>query len=154
MATTNGWKRAAKRALVSGTVSSLLSTAALYACGRNEQRAGAGPVGAPSQWLWGRQRAYRKRPSAAQTLAGYAVHHVAATGWSMLYEKWCGDRPPSVAAGALKAAATAGLACYVDFRLTPLRLRPGYEVQLSKPSLSLVYAAFAMGLAIAALRKR
>jgi hypothetical protein len=38
----------------------------------------------------------------------------------------------------------------VDYKLTPRRLQPGFEAQLSKKSLVYVYAAFAIGLAIGA----
>jgi hypothetical protein len=46
------------------------------------------------------------------------------------------------------AALTAGFACWVDFRIARGRLQPGFEKQLSRRSLLLVYAAFAVGLAI------
>lgn len=39
------------------------------------------------------------------------------------------------------------MACFVDCKMTPERLRPGYEEHVSKRSLALVYGAFAVGLA-------
>jgi hypothetical protein len=42
----------------------------------------------------------------------------------------------------------------VDYELTPKRLRPGFEVQPSKPAMLAAYAAFALGLAVAARRGR
>jgi hypothetical protein len=81
------------------------------------------------------------------TLTGYAVHHVCSYGWAVLHERWrAGDERPQ--ANIAKAAATAALASFVDYQLTPKRLRPGFETQLSKPSLLAVYTAFAVGLAI------
>ena len=155
METTDTWKSAAQRSLVSGAVASLLSTAALAACGRAERNEGSGPVNGPSQWLFGRHAAYKRGPSLRHTLVGYAIHHVAATGWSLLFERWRGrGGDASAAAHVARAGATAALACFVDYRLTPKRLRPGFEVQLSKRSLFAVYAAFALGLAIAARAKR
>ena len=47
---------------------------------------------------------------------------------------------------------TGPLANIVDFQLTPKRFRPGFETQLSRKSLLAVYAAFAIGLAIASGR--
>lgn len=58
---------------------------------------------------------------------------------------------PSIAYKALKMAA---LAAYTDYQLTPHRLQPGYEACLSKPSLTLVYPAFAAGLARRELEQR
>jgi len=53
------------------------------------------------------------------------------------------------------AAATSAFACFADYKLTPKRFHPGYEKHLSKPSLAVVYAGFALGLAAgAALMRR
>ena len=60
----------------------------------------------------------------------------------------------AAAAGAVTAAA---VACFVDYRLTPRRLTPGFEHRLSSKALLAVYACFAVGLAIgsmAAARRR
>jgi hypothetical protein len=54
----------------------------------------------------------------------------------------------------VRAALTATVANIVDFQLTPKRLRPGFETQLSRKSLFAVYAAFAIGLALVAPRER
>mgnify|MGYP006154148737 CR=1 FL=1 len=43
---------------------------------------------------------------------------------------------------------------FVDYKLTPRRLQPGFEAQLSKKSLFLVYAAFAVGLTVYDMTKR
>jgi hypothetical protein len=147
------WATAARRALVSGSVASILSTAMLAACGRLENGSAAGPVNGPSQWIWGRSAARVRRPSLRHTLTGHAVHHFCSCGWALLHERWHGNdsRPHAVVA---KAAATAALASFVDYQLTPKRLRPGFETQLSKPSLLAVYGAFALGLAITGSIKR
>lgn len=145
---------AARRALVSGAVASVLSTAALAACGQLENGRPAGPVNGPSQWVWGRWAAHMRKPSVRHTLIGYAVHHLCSFGWAFFHERWVGAEPRGTECERVgKAAATAALACFVDYRLTPTRLKPGYETQLSKPSLLAVYAAFAVGLVIAG-RKR
>jgi hypothetical protein len=47
-----------------------------------------------------------------------------------------------------RAAAVSALACFVDYQLTPERFRPGYEKRLSRQSLTMVYAAFGLGLAL------
>jgi hypothetical protein len=154
METAKTWKSAVKRATVSGAVASVLSTAALAMCGRLERGDTSGPVNGPSQWIFGRRAAYERGPSVRHTIVGYAVHHVAATGWSLLYEMWRGRSRDSMNARLARAGATAALACFVDYELTPKRFRPGFEVQLSKPAMFTVYGAFALGLALAARRGR
>jgi hypothetical protein len=148
---TNNWATAARRALVSGSIASLLSTAALAVCGHLENGAAAGPVNGPSQWLWGRWAARARRPSVRYTVMGYVIHHFCSCGWALLHERWVGRDPAARSPERLaKAVATAALACVVDYRVAPRRLQPGFEKQLSKPALLAVYAAFAVGLAIAA----
>ena len=153
MSMPDDWVTVARRALFSGSVASVLSTAVLAACGRLENGAAAGPVNGPSQWIWGRWAAHVRRPSLRHTLTGHAIHHLCSCGWALLHERWNGEaaRPRSTIA---KAATTAALASFVDYRLTPKRLRPGFETQLSKPALFAVYTAFAAGLVIAHHIKR
>jgi hypothetical protein len=47
--------------------------------------------------------------------------------------------------------AVAALAYFVDYRLTPRRLTPGYERRLSGRALLAVYASLAAGLALGGL---
>jgi hypothetical protein len=146
---THSWITLARRAVVSGSIASVLSTATLAACGRLENGRAAGPVNGPSQWLWGRWAARVRGPSVRHTLIGHAVHHFCACGWALLHERLIRRHADADARERLAAAAaTASLACFVDYRLTPKRLRPGFEKQLSKPSMFAVYVAFAVGLAI------
>ncbi|HSV79850.1 MAG TPA: hypothetical protein VLK85_11705 [Ramlibacter sp.] len=46
------------------------------------------------------------------------------------------------------------VACFVDYRLTPKRLTPGFEHRLGKPELANVYACFALGLLVRTLLMR
>ena len=86
------------------------------------------------------------------TVAGYLIHHACATFWSILFERYAGrylDRKTPV--GMLTAAGgTAAFACFADYKLTPRGLQPGYERHPSQPSLGVVYAGFALGLAAGA----
>ena len=140
-----------RQALISGAVASLLSTAALAVGGYMENRRPAGPVNGPSQWIFGRWAARVRKPSVRHTLTGFVVHHVMATGWALLHERVSGTKETRqpLAPRLRRAAVTAAVANFVDFQLTPKRLRPGFETQLSRKSLFAVYAAFAIGLALA-----
>jgi hypothetical protein len=137
-----------RSALLSGSLASLTSGLALVACGWIERRTPAGPLNGPSQWVWGEHAAYERRATISHTVVGYAIHHVMSVGWAFTHEalrrKMRAETVPRrLAAG----AATAALASFVDYQLTPRRLRPGFEKQLSRTSLFAVYAAFALGLA-------
>jgi hypothetical protein len=140
--------------VASGAIASLLSTALLATVGKLEGGSATGPINGPSQWLWGRQAARRRRPSLRHTIAGYAIHHATSSGWAILHERFYGPTPAATFAQEVaRGAVTAALACAVDYQATPRRLRPGFETQLSRKSLAVVYASFAIGLALARYRR-
>lgn len=152
----SGWKRAAKEGLVSGSVASLTSTAALALAGRRENGHAAAPVNAISHWFWDPEALRKNAPSLRHTLTGFLVHHGASIFWATLHARAWGDRPqaarpvPALAG----AAVAASVACLVDFRLTPRRLTPGFEHRISLRSMATVYACFALGLAVGSLAMR
>jgi hypothetical protein len=147
------WKTALRRGLVSGASSSLLSTAALALFGKREAGSAFAPTNAISHWYWGERAARRDRPSPRYTLPGYAIHHASATFWAVLFERACGDLLDRRDTGKtlLASTAAAGVACFVDYEMTPQRLKPGYEKRLSRPALAVVYGAFGLGLAAGAM---
>jgi len=147
------WLQAARDALASGTLGSVASTAALAAAGYKETGSVVAPTNAISHWYWGDRAARHDEPSLQYTLFGYATHHVASIFWATFYERWFGtakdrgDVVPAVAGG----LAVSALACFVDYKLTPRRLQPGYELRLSRPALGVVYGAFGLGLAVGSM---
>jgi hypothetical protein len=147
---TDDWKQAGKRALVSGTTASLLSTVVMALAGKMERGAPAGPLNGPSQWIYGRSAAYQRSASLRHTLTGFLIHQATATGWALLHEKVFGrNKAEQPFPRRLRnAAITATVANVVDYRLTPKRLQPGFEAQLSRKSLLAIYAAFAVGLTV------
>jgi hypothetical protein len=150
------WKTALQRGAVGGAASSLASTAALALLGKDEAGSAFAPTNAISHWIWGEKAARRNAPSLRYTVPGYVIHHASATFWSVLFERLCGQlldrRQPATTLGV--ATAASAVACFVDYRLTPQRLRPGYEKRLSRPALALVYGAFGAGLAAGAMLSR
>ena len=147
------WSEAVKDGVISGAATSALSTVALAARGQRESGSIYGPTNAVSHWFWGDDAARHNEPAIRYTLVGYGIHHAAATLWATLYERWFGRTAergeiiPALAGG----AAVAALACFVDYKMTPHRLQPGYEMRLSRRSLFLVYGAFGVGLALRGL---
>lgn len=144
------WRKAATRGVSSGSIASLLSALTLAACGKIENDSAAGPLHGPSQWVWGRRAAYRRRPAWRYTAVGYVIHHIASIGWATVHEKHIARlaHGRSPAARILAASATAAIACAVDYKVVHGRAQPGFEKQLSRTSLFFVYAAFAVGLAL------
>jgi hypothetical protein len=142
--------------LISGAAASVLSAAVLALCGHIENRRPAGPLNGPSQWVFGRHAAHVRRPSARHTATGFLIHHLTATGWAFLHERTFGTRKElqTVPQRLARAAVTATVANVVDFKLTPKRLQPGFDAQLSRKSLLAVYTAFAIGLALIGRQRR
>jgi hypothetical protein len=144
------WKDALRDAVVTGTAASLASTAALAVCGVAEIDRPFAPTNAVSHWYWGDRATRKDRFSIRHTVLGYLTHNAASILWAVWYEKLFGARragqQPVAALG--DAAAIAALAYFVDYRLTPRRLMPGFEQRLSRRSLFAVYACFGAGLAL------
>ena len=147
------WTTSMQRGLVGGAASSIVSTAALALLGRAESGSPYAPTNAVSHWIWGDEAAGHDGFSLKYTLTGYAIHHLSATFWSVLFEKLAGEKldRKDLRVTLAASAATSAIACFADYKLKPQRLQPGYEKRLSKKSLAGVYAAFAVGLALGAI---
>lgn len=148
-------RRVASDAVVSGSAASLASAATLMVCSKLHEDRAAGGLNGPSQWLWGESEAYTREATVRHTAAGYVIHHATSTFWAVLHETVFGGgrrrkRPLQHCA---EAAASAATAYVVDYHLTPRRLRPGFEKHVSVKGMVAVYAAFAAGLAIAAIAR-
>ena len=150
------WKESIKRGAVSGSVASLLSTAALAALGKRDSGSAIAPINSVSHWFWGDQAKVQERASAKYTVPGYITHHMSAVFWAVLFERFTGrllDRKKPATTLEVAAAATA-VAAFTDYKLTPYRLQPGFEARLSRTSMVGVYAAFGVGLALGAMLLR
>jgi hypothetical protein len=147
------WPEAIRDGALSGSMASFATTVVLSRCGKRENGSPYSATNAISHWFWGDHAAQKDGPSARYTFLGYAIHHASATLWAVLYEKWFGRNAqqkaiiPAVAGG----VAVAALACFVDYKVTPRRLHPGYEMRLSTRSLFFIYATFGLTLALRGL---
>ena len=144
------WGLALRDAVVSGTTAAIASTAVLAASGAAEAGHPFAPTNAISHWYWGASATRRNAFSWRYTVLGYLTQHGASIFWALLYEKLVGERRRRELplAALAKAEAVAALACFIDYRMTPRRLTPGFEERLSRRSLAAVYAAFGAGLAL------
>jgi hypothetical protein len=139
--------------LIAGGAASLVSTLVLVWRVQREVGSYSAPTNATSHWLW-RDEAFGVHvPTWRHTAIGYAIHHGTATFWAVLYAWLHGNRPAArtLPAALTGAAVASAVACTVDYTLTPKRLTPGFEHHLSKTSMALVYAGFALGLAAGCL---
>lgn len=137
------------RALGDALLAGALSTAALMWRGRSETRSAVAPLNAISHWFWPTEALRRDDPSLKYTGTGTAVHYASSVLWSSVYGwlRWRRLRP-TVANAIGDAAAVTAVAALVDLKVVPKRLSPGFEERLSTPSLFVVYAGFAAGLAL------
>src|SRR3954453_20073722 len=149
------WLRMGLSARVTGTVASVVSTAALALLARAEGKSAVQPTNATNHWLHGDSAASHREPDAAHTLVGYATHHASALFWAVPFEAWLAAQPPRTAAGLLRdACAMSAIAAAIDYGVTPKRLTPGWELVLSKRSMAVIYGAMTLGLAAGALLTR
>lgn len=147
----NCWKQALADGLVSGSAASALSTLTLAAGGRHDSGSPYAPTNAISHWLWQDEAFGADRPDLKHTLLVYLIHHGTSVFWATLHARVHGrrglaDDPSRLLATALM---TSAVACFVDYKLTPRRLQPGFEQRLGTASMVAVYASFGLGLALA-----
>jgi hypothetical protein len=147
-------------AVVSGSIASVLSAAALSYCSKHDEGSVAGGLNGPSQWLWGEQEAYSREATLRHTAAGYTIHHATSIVWALIYEHAFGrarQRDPKRVTNlqAVSEAAVIATAAYLaDYKIAPKRLQPGFDKHMSGRSMFAVYVAFGAGLAIATLLRR
>ncbi len=144
-----------RSALVSGTVATATSAAALALLAVAAGKGAAQPLNATSHWLYGDEAAAFPHADVDHTSVGYATHHAATIFWALFFEGWLARRPArSGLAATGRATAVAALAAAVDYTITPKRFTPGWELVLSKRAMAGVYAAMAAGFAAAAIGRR
>lgn len=144
------WKQAIRDGLWPGNMAGLASGALLALRGQAEIRRPLAPLNAPSHWVWGDRALRQDGGSLRYTLLGMLIHQASAVMWGVLYERFVArPRPgPALELELRDAVVATAAAATVDFVLTPRRFTPGFERRLSLPSLVLVYAGFAAGVAI------
>ena len=137
------------RALVSGTVTSLATSAALALMSRAAGRPAVAPINATSHWVHGDKAARAPETDVSRTLVGFATHHAASFLWAYVFERLAGLRGrPGAPVLFRNAAAVAAVAAVVDYGIVPKRLTPGWELVLPKRSVATTYAVLALGLAV------
>ena len=149
------WSRIGLSALVTGSVASVISTAALATLAKLEGKGALEPTNATSHWLWGRRSRGWRHADVEHTVVGYATHHASAIFWAFMLEAWLAAQPPRSTAELFgDAAAVSGVAATVDYGAAPRRITPGWELALSDRSMIAAFAALAFGLGCGASASR
>jgi hypothetical protein len=142
------WQEAGASAVVSGTVASLVSTAALAMLAKLEGKGAVQPLNATSHWLHGATAGDVRQADLRHTASGFATHHGASIFWATLFEALLQGRQRTSGDIAKYAALVAATAAAVDYGLVPRRLTPGWEHAVSKSSMVGGFVAMALGLAL------
>jgi hypothetical protein len=142
------------RALVSGTVASMVSSAALAALALVEGKKPARPLNSTSHVVWGDEAGRIGEIDLRHSVTGYLIHHASAVFWAIMFEGITRDTERSTLNLARNAAATMATAGLLDYGLLPKRLTPGFERVLSSRSTVIGLAALAGGLVIGGLLAR
>lgn len=146
----SAWSRTA----ISGGAASILSLVALILQSRRDAGTPWAGVNAVSHWLYGKPALRSQRLSSRYTLPGFVIHSASSLLWAGLHRLVLGAmRRPGGPAIAASAIAVTAVAAVTDLALVPERLTPGFERRLAPGSVAFVYAAFAVGLALAAARR-
>ena len=141
--------RISSASLISGTIASLTSVAALAIAARIEGKAALQPINATSHWLNGERAGANGNADLLHTGVGYGTHLAATTFWAAFYEAWLANGRPVVGLPVLpRALVISAIAALVDYTVTPKRFTPGWELVLTKRSMAAVYVAMAFGLAL------
>ena len=142
-------------ALVSGSVTSLVSAAGLALLAEAEGKAPLQPLNATSHWLNGAAAATRRNVDARHTAVGYATHHASCVFWAVPFAAWQATRPARTGAELLRdAVLMAAVAAAVDYGATPKRFTPGWELVLSKTAMAAAYGALALGFVAGTMASR
>lgn len=130
-----------RRTLVSGTAASLATSLVLALLARKEQRAAVQPVNSTSHWYHGGDAGRVRSFDLSHTVLGYLTHHLASSFWAVLFEALRSVRRTQ--SPLADAAGVSALAAFVDYRLVPKRLTPGWELVVSRKAIATAYIAMA-----------
>jgi hypothetical protein len=141
------------RSIITSSVASAATAAALMLLARREQRGALAPLNASSHWVYG-DRAARPRADVGRTGLGIATHHLAVMFWSAVMEIALGRKRRTLPQLALGGALTAAFAAAFDYLVVPRRLSPGWELALTRKAMTGAFTAMAIGLAAGAAAAR
>jgi hypothetical protein len=133
---------------ITGSVASVVSSAALAVLSRMETGHAFAAVNATSHWLWDGASFRQNGATLRYTLTGYTIHHLASMFWGVVAEQLFADSACRPATRVIRNAALTTVAAGVgDYLVVSRRFTPGVEARLSVGAIALFYLSFAAGLA-------
>lgn len=143
-------------AMRAGGYASALSAGVLFLHSRWRLRSEWALINAPSQWVHGGKALRQRGPSWRYSALGVLIHHASSLLWAWVFARLLGEwrKGPSAAVVPRLAAGVTSLAWWVDTRLVPRRMAPGFDRLAGPWGLGGVYAAFALGLILGASAPR
>lgn len=141
--------RAAVDTAVGGTGASVATTLlAAHEC-RRAGRSGASASNVSSHWIWGDQAFGVQSADLAHTGLGFLIHHASSHLWAAVHAAWNLRRPAPPARRLVRAFVVSAIAAWVDYRVVPARLTPGFEAHLGRAAIARIYVTFGFVLGIA-----
>ncbi|WP_336762895.1 hypothetical protein [Asaia sp. VD9] len=132
---------------------SLACNAALLALGKVRTGRAARGVNCTTHWLKGEEAASVEDLDLVHSGTGVATNVAAILFWAVLYDRALG-RQPGGARALFATLALGPVAALADYKATPRRFTPGWELVFSKKDMAIIYAAMVAGMAYGALSGR
>lgn len=102
-------------------------------------------VNCTAHWLYGNKAADVNKLDAAHSLTGIATNTAAVLFWSWFYHKALG-RQPKMVRTLMATAALGPVSCLIDYKATPKRFTPGWELVFSRTDMAIIYLAMVLGM--------
>lgn len=109
-------------------------------------------VNCTAHWLHGDDAAKIGRLDVSHSLAGIATNTSAVFFWAWFYDRALG-RNPTVMRTLLLTAALGPVSCVVDYKATPKRFTPGWELVFSRSDMAVIYLSMVVGMLCGTLGK-
>ncbi|GBQ90729.1 hypothetical protein [Asaia krungthepensis] len=132
---------------------SLACNAAVLALGKARTGNAAKGVNCTAHWLKGEEAASMQDLNLVHSGTGVATNVAAVLFWAVLYDRALGKQPGVVRA-LFATLALGPVAAVADYKATPKRFTPGWELVFSKQDMAIIYAAMVAGMAYGALSGR
>ncbi|MCE2564130.1 hypothetical protein [Komagataeibacter sp. FNDCF1] len=130
----------------------VMSSGMAMVLGRRQTGAYGPGMNCTAHWLYGDGAAHVDRAGGRVTLVGLATNAAATLFWSWLYDRALG-RQPGLMRRLVVTAALGPVAYMVDYKATPKRFTPGWELVMAPRSMALVYLSMVIGMALGARRR-
>lgn len=109
-------------------------------------------VNCTAHWLHGQQAAKVEHLDVRHSLVGVAINAAAVFFWSWLYDKALGQKPTAMRA-VIITALLGPVSCLIDYKATPKRFTPGWELVFSRSDMATIYFSMVVGMAWGAIQQ-